>query len=434
MRLLYLILSYLLTPLVVVVLLSKGMANKAYLERMEERFGFGRTRTDRPSLWVHAVSVGEVVAASAMIRWLRQAYLDVPVVLTTVTPTGAQRVRDLFGNDVIHSYVPYDTPGSVKRFFNRFHPQLAIVMETEVWPNLYNECGRRRVPLVLANARVSTRSVSRYRRFFSLFKETLSHGIVIAAQSERDASRFRSLGASSQRTHVVGNVKFDMVLPEGVAEMGRAFRERHAGDRPVWIAASTHEGEEKLVLEAHARILRRWPDALLLLIPRHPERFSAVAALIARQGLRFVRRSSAQSCGAGDAVFLGDTLGEMMIFYGASDVAFVGGSLVPVGGHNMLEPAALGLPILAGPHNYNAQDIADMMIAGEAASIVFDADELAEQVGAHFADPEMRARRGASGRHIVAENRGATDRMLRLLEPLLENLASGAGVTPSASR
>jgi 3-deoxy-D-manno-octulosonic-acid transferase len=432
-RLLYLALSYLLTPLVVVVLLSKGLANKAYLERMEERFGFGRTRTDRPSLWVHAVSVGEVVAASAMIRWLRQNYPDVPVVVTTVTPTGAQRVRDLFGDDVIHSYVPYDTPGSVKRFFDRFRPQLAVVMETEVWPNLYNECGRRRVPLVLANARVSSRSVSRYRRFFSLFQETLSHGIVIAAQSERDAGRFRSLGASPRRTHVVGNVKFDMVLPDGVAEQGRAFRARHARGRPVWIAASTHEGEEKLVLQAHGKVLRRWPDALLLLIPRHPERFSAVATLIARHGFRFVRRSTDQACTAADAVFLGDTLGEMLIFYGASDVAFVGGSLVPVGGHNMLEPAALGVPILAGPHNYNAQDIAEMLIEGEAARIVFDADELAEQVETHFSDPQLRDRRGASGRHIVAENRGATDRMLRLLEPLLDNLTRG-GVTPSASR
>lgn len=432
MRFLYLVLSYLLAPLVVLVLLSKGLANKAYLERMEERFGFGRSSTDRPSIWVHAVSVGEVVAASAMIRWLLQAYPGIPVVVTTVTPTGAQRVRDLFEDDVIHSYVPYDTPGSVKRFYNRFNPQLAVVMETEVWPNLYNECGRRGVPLVLANARVSARSVSRYRRFFSLFKETLSHGIVIAAQSERDARRFRSLGASPQRTHVVGNVKFDMVVPDGVTEKGRAFRDKHAHSRPVWIAASTHDGEEKLVLEAHAKILRRWPDALLLLIPRHPERFSSVATLITRHGFRFVRRSTGQRCTAADAVFLGDTLGEMMIFYAAADVAFVGGSLLPIGGHNMLEPASLGLPILAGPHNYNAQDIADMMIEGEAARIIFDTDELAEQVSAHFADPQLRARCGASGRHIVAENRGATKRMLGLLEPLLDQLQTG--VTTSATR
>ena len=235
MRAFYLFLSYVLAPLVVPILVWKALRNPDYLDRWEERFGFGRTRTRRRAIWIHAVSVGEVVAASPMVKDLRQRFPDVPVVMTTVTPTGAQRVSGLFGDEVIHSYVPYDMPGAVRRFFDRFRPRLAIIMETELWPNLYDECGRRKVPLVMANARVSPRSMKHYRRFVSLFKETLSHGIVLAAQSQRDAERFLLLGADPGRTHVVGNIKFDIGLPDSVIAEGRELRAKQAADRPVWI-------------------------------------------------------------------------------------------------------------------------------------------------------------------------------------------------------
>jgi 3-deoxy-D-manno-octulosonic-acid transferase len=419
-RLLYLALSYVLAPFVVLLIIWKGLRNRAYWDRVEERFGFGRSRTDRGAIWIHAVSVGEVTAASAMVRELLERYPHLPVVITTVTPNGALRVKDLFGDEVIHSYIPYDMPGAVARFFDRFNPRLAVIMETELWPNLYNECGRRGVPLVLANARVSPRSVYKYRRFVSLFSETLSHGIVIAAQSRRDAERFRWIGAPAERTHVVGNIKFDLELPPELVEQGRRLRAGMVPPRPVWIAASTHEGEEDTVLEAHRRVRQSLPDALLILVPRHPERFQAVAGMLSRRGVSFVRRSSGDPVTAATEVFLGDTLGELTMFYAAADAAFVGGSLVPVGGHNSLEPAALGLPILTGPYTFNAEDIAEMMRESGAAIEVSDADSLAESATAVLADPGVRAERGAAGQRIVAENRGALDRLMRLLQPLLD--------------
>lgn len=419
MRLFYLALSYVLAPFVVLIIIWKGLTNRAYWERVEERFGFGRSRTERRAIWIHAVSVGEVMAASTMVGELLERYPHLPLVITTVTPTGARRVIDLFGDRVIHSYIPYDMPGAVRRFFDRFNPRLAVIMETELWPNLYNECGSRKVPLVLANARVSPRSVYRYRRFVGLFSETLSHGIVIAAQSQRDADRFRWIGAPPERTHVVGNIKFDLELPRDLIAKGREFREVHAQRRPVWIAASTHEGEEDEVIEAHRRIVETTPDALLILVPRHPERFQAVATMLSRRRISYVTRSSAGRCEPKTQVFLGDTLGELTMFYAAADVAFVGGSLVPVGGHNALEPAAMGLPILTGPYTFNAEDIAEMLQEAKAAFQIADAQELSQQVSALLSDPALRARCGQAGRQTVADNRGALARLLELLEPLL---------------
>lgn len=429
MRLLYLLLSYLLAPFVVLILVWKGLGNRDYWERFEERFGFGRSRTRHPAVWLHAVSVGEVMAASSLIRALRGEFPDLPVVVTTVTPTGARRVADLFGEEVVHSYVPYDTPGSVSRFFDRFRPRLAIIMETELWPNLYDECGRRGVPLVLANARISPRSIGKYRRFVGLFREVLSHG-VIAAQSERDADRFRWLGAEPERVHLVGNLKFDFEMPAEVVAEGRRFRARHAGGRPVWVAASTHEGEEEQVLAAHREVLASVPDVLLILVPRHPQRADAVVTLLAREGLRHARRSHAVSCDPGTQVFLGDTLGELNMFYASADLAFVGGSLVPVGGHNLLEPAALGVPILTGPYCFNAEDVADMFLEAGAARSVTGPGDLAREVLACLSDPGACGERGALGRRIVAANRGALERLLRLLRPLLERRPA----TPPASR
>ena len=420
MRLVYLILSYVLAPLVIPILIWKGLSNREYWDRWEERFGFGRTRTNEPAIWIHAVSVGEVTAASSLVRDLKEKYPQFPIVVTTVTPTGAQRLHDIFGDEVIHSYIPYDMPGAVSRFFDRFRPRLAIIMETELWPNLYTECGRRNVPLVLANARISPRSVSRYRRFFTVFKATLSHGIVIAAQSERDAERFLSLGAGPKRTRVVGNIKFDLDIPRAVDRNGIEFRAVQAADRPVWIAASTHAGEEEKVIAAHRQIRQVIPDVLLILVPRHPMRFDAVAQLIQKRGLSYVRRSSGGRCDETTEVFLGDTLGELTMFYAASDIAFVGGSLVPIGGHNLLEPAALGIPVLTGSNNFNAQDIVDLLQEAGVAQVVTSPRQLADEVVACFRDPEGRSRRGLRGREIVAENRGALARLLNLVYPLLD--------------
>jgi 3-deoxy-D-manno-octulosonic-acid transferase len=417
-RFIYNLLIRIVAPIAFGLHLARGLRDPAYRDRPAERFGFG-ARLDRDSIWVHAVSVGEVQASQPLVRALLRRYPGMPLVLTTVTPTGAARARALFGEAVIHRYVPYDLPGSVRRFFERVRPRLAVILETELWPNLFAECGHRHVPLVLASARVSQRSVRRYRRLVPLFRATLAHGIVIGAQSKADAERFLSIGASADRTRVTGNVKFDFELAPDVPGRGRAWRGRNAPSRPVWVAGSTHEGEEELVLDAHAAVRERFPDALLVLVPRHPPRFEAVRALLEKRGVAYVLRSRDEQASAATAVVLGDTMGELMTFYAAADVAFVAGSLVPIGGHNLLEPASVGAPILTGPHNFNAEDIFLKLEEAGAVQSVMDPRALGQAVAALLADPERRAAMGQRGREVVEGNRGAVARLLDLIEPLL---------------
>jgi 3-deoxy-D-manno-octulosonic-acid transferase len=354
-----------------------------------------------------------------LIRAIGKRFPNHNMLITTVTPTGAARVEANFGNTVSHCYIPFEMPVAVDRFFASVKPGLALIMETEIWPNLYQGCGLREIPLVLVSARISPNSVDKYRRFLPLFRETLSHGIIIAAQSETDAERFRSLGASPVRTWVTGNIKFDIELPSDLAERGTEFRQQYFGDRPVWIAASTHDQEEQDVLSAHRTLLESYPDLLLVLVPRHPERFAAVADMIDKAGFETVARTEEQPCPAEASVFLGDTMGEVPLFYAASDIAFVGGSLVPIGGHNLLEPAALGLPLISGPHVYNAQDISDMFIDLGACRIVNDAAQLVVAVDNLLANPDEASTQGGKGLSIVQRNRGALARLLTLLEPLI---------------
>ncbi len=420
LRFVYTILTFLFTPVLIAHLYWRSINQPSYRERIGERFGRSHGRIDRPSIWIHAVSVGEVQAAATLIRALLRRYPDRPLIVTTMTPTGAERVRDLFGDTVIHRYVPYDLAGAVRRFFDWARPELVIIIEKEIWPNLFRECGLRKIPLVLASARISTRSARRYRHLVGLFRQTLSHGIVIAAQTDVDAARFRSLGVSAERIHVTGNIKFDFDLDADVPGRGTAFRAEHAPGRPIWVAGSTHADEEQVVLAAHQRVLARFPTALLLLVPRHPERFAQVAGLIDKAGLAGITRSSGGRCTPEQSVFLGDSMGELTTFYAAADVAFVGGSLEPrIGGHNLLEPAALGLPLLTGPHFFNAPDIATLMIADGAARVIVGADELAEGVCALFDDPDERRRRGGAGQRVVDNNRGTLQRVLELIDPLI---------------
>ena len=342
--------------------------------------------------------------------------------MTTFTPTGAARARALFGDAAQVRYVPFDVPGAVRRFFARLQPRLAVIFETELWPNLYRECGRQRVPLVLASARLSARSVSRYRRLGALFRDTLAQPALIAAQGEGDAARFRALGADTASTHVTGNLKFDFELPADIAARGARLRQQYAAARPLWVAGSTHAGEEQAVLAAQLRLRAAHTGALLVLAPRHPPRFAQVAQELGAAGVSFVRRSQGEEQGAGAAteVLLLDTLGELLDFYAAADVAFVGGSLVPVGGHNLLEPAALGVPILTGPYTGNAAEIARLLVARGAAEVVHDPEELAARVSALLTDAQARARMGAHGRASIEANRGALGKLLALIEPLLQ--------------
>ncbi|MEM8982631.1 MAG: lipid IV(A) 3-deoxy-D-manno-octulosonic acid transferase [Pseudomonadota bacterium] len=419
MRFLYLFAVYLVSPLMLLFWLVRGVRNPAYMDRLGQRFGFGVPDVGQASIWIHAVSVGEVQAAVPLIRQLIQSYPDKRLVVTTVTPTGAARVRRVFGDTVTHIYVPFETNGAVKRFFDRVRPTIAIIMETEIWPNLYNECGVRGIPLVLASARISPRSVGRYRRLVPLFREALSHGIVIAAQSTSDAERFRALGAAPERTFVTGNLKFDIESDPVHFENGRNLRQMLGENRSIWIAASTHNGEEEVILDAHASVRATHPNALLVLVPRHPERFDELARLLRDRGERFVRRTAGADIGSDTAVYLCDTMGEVMSFYAACDVAFVAGSLVPIGGHNLLEPAILGKPVLTGPHNFNSEDIAQRLSEAHACEIVDSGEALAAAVVRLFDQPTERAELGARAQDVLNQNRGALRELLLLLAPLI---------------
>ena len=418
MRILYNLLTYLLQIPVAAYWVFRAIGNSTYRKGFWQRFGFGYPRFER-CIWIHAVSVGEVQAAAPLIRQVSRRFPDRQILITTVTPTGAAHVRALFGDSVAHSYIPFELPSAVNQFFGNVKPELALIMETEIWPNLYRGCGVRDIPLILVSARISPRSLNGYRRVLPLFKETLSHGIIIAAQSKADAERFRSLGASSVRTWVIGNIKFDVEIDESLADDGLALRAEMFGDRPIWLAASTHDAEEQQVLAAHAILKTKFPDLLLVLVPRHPERFSDVRKLIEQQGFTHACRTRDDHCAATTEVFLVDTMGELPLFYAASDIAFVGGSLVPVGGHNMLEPAALGLPVISGPNVFNAQEIADMFVENGACTIVQDAAELAAAIEALVKDPDAAKAMGERGRKIVQSNRGSLGKLLGLLEPLI---------------
>ena len=426
MRFFYNLLIYLLQLPVAAYWFVRGLLNASYRDRLGQRFaGWGYPKFER-CIWIHAVSVGEVQAAVPLIRAINRRFPDHRMLVTTVTPTGAARVKAVFGDTVDHCYIPFEMPQAVNRFFSSVKPELALIMETEIWPNLYRGCGIRKIPLVLVSARISPRSVKGYRRLLPLFRDTLSHGIIIAAQSAADAERFRSLGASPVRTWVTGNIKFDIELPVDLVARGDDMRVQVFGDRPVWIAASTHDQEEQPVLEAHKRLQEQYPDLLLVLVPRHPERFATVRDLIKRYGFNAIARTEKRRCTPATDVFLGDTMGEVPLFYAASDIAFVGGSLVPIGGHNLLEPAALGLPVITGPHVFNAQEIADMFLDLGACHLVNNAAELADAVAELLGNPREAAAQGSKGKEIVQRNRGSLARLLDLLDPLIsENSGSG---------
>jgi 3-deoxy-D-manno-octulosonic-acid transferase len=433
LRPVYTTLLYVLAPIALAVTALRGVRDPAYRDRLSERLGFTRASMSAASeqssvaapsvrpqpLWIHAVSVGEVQAAAPLLRALRKEYPQRPLLVTTATPTGAQRVRSLFGDSVSHAYLPYDLPGAVRRFLDRVRPSLAIVMEREIWPNLFRECERRRIPILLASARISERSATRHRKLAALFRDALAGNVTVAAQTAQDAERYRSIGA--QRVLVTGNVKFDIEVPEAAREAGEKLRATQFASRLVWVAGSTHDGEEQQLLEAHRLVLAQRPDALLVLVPRHPNRFGAVHEWLRSERVAYAARSRNESVTEATPVLLVDTLGELMMFYAAADITFVGGSLITtVGGHNLLEPAVLQRPILVGPHNFNAPDIAQLMIERGAARQVDSAGQLATALLELYADPAARAGMGECGYAIVAENRGALQRLMELIERLLQ--------------
>jgi len=418
-RHLYSLITYLLLPFVTLRLYWSGLRNPDYRRRWPERFGFIPPTDGKPTIWIHAVSVGEVQAAVPLVKRLLENYPGHSIVLTTMTPTGYRTVQQRFAPAVTHYYVPYDIAWAVRRFLDRLRPAILIVMETEIWPNLIHYSRSRGVPVVLVNARMSSRSAAGYARFPSLTRAMLGGISLIAAQGREDARRLVELGSDAERTVVTGNLKFDIKLPPSTREQAEVLRRGLSVNRPVWIAASTHEGEEKLVLDAFSPILEQAPDCLLLIAPRHPERFDRVADLCRRQGYRLARRSSGEVVTQETSVYLVDTLGELPVCYAAADIAFVGGSLVPVGGHNMLEPASLGVPILTGPHFFNFTEIAQVLSNAGAAWIVRNPTELAKRVQILIEDANLRYQAGQSGCRIVQSNAGGADELMSLLQEYL---------------
>lgn len=421
MRFIYSLVLLLLSPFVLLRLWRRGSKAQAYRLRWSERFAHIDAIKGQP-IWVHAVSVGETLAAVPLIKHLLSTHSDTPLLVTTTTPTGSEQVKRLFGDQVLHVYMPYDMNGVIKRFLKRVQPRLLVVMETELWPNLFHHCRQQQIAVIVANARMSARSARGYSRFAALTASTLNDVAVIAAQSDTDAERFIALGAQRDLVKVTGSVKFDIGLPDGLLDQGGALRSELFGQRPVWLAASTHAGEDELVLQAFAEVRQHQPDLLLLLVPRHPERFDAVVELCQKQGYEVVRRSEAGSCTEATAVFVGDSMGELLLFLTAADLCYMGGSLVPVGGHNLLEPAAVGVPVVFGPHMFNFAEISQMFLGRGAASQVDDSAELAKVVAELFANSSLRNEMSLKGKQLLAENRGAQAKLEALIDERLRGL------------
>jgi 3-deoxy-D-manno-octulosonic-acid transferase len=418
MRLLYTLLLYLLLPLVLARLWWRGRANPGYRRHWRERLGQADVPPGR-YLWVHAVSVGESIAAAPLIRRLMATYPELRLLVTTTTPTGRDQVARLFGDTVEQTYFPYDLPGVLSRFLRRVRPEALVILETELWPNLLLACRRRGVPVLVANARLSEKSFGGYRWLRLLFRGPLAGITAVAARGDDDARRFLALGVREQALHVVGNIKYDLSVPDELAPRAAALREGWSAARPVWVAASTHAGEDEIVLDAHAEILQQVPETLLILVPRHPERFDAVAALCQERDFATARRSEDRAVDEDTDILVGDTLGELMLFYAASDVAFVGGSFVNVGGHNPLEPAALGRPVVTGPVIFNFQEAYASLREADAVIVLYDEDELAPAVQRLLVDRSLSQSMGARARGAVESNRGATERTVALVRELL---------------
>ena len=420
-RHLYTLFYYLITPLIVLRLLMRARKAPAYKQRIKERFGFFPAPAFKKSIWLHSVSVGETIAAAPLVKALQQRYPDHQLVVTTMTPTGSERVRALFGDSVFHVYAPYDQPCSLARFIQRVNPQLLIIMETELWPNMVNACYQRSIPVMLANGRLSAKSAAGYQRFAALTKPMLAQLTEIAAQTQAHAQRFNALGADSETVSVTGSIKFDIAVTEAQQALAATERERWTGDgqRFIWVAASTHQGEDEKILAAHKRLLQQVPQALLLLVPRHPERFDQVAELARQQGFNLARRSQNESPDTTTAVYLGDTMGEMMLLLGACDVAFVGGSFIASGGHNMLEPAAWGLPVITGASDFNFPEASELLQQAGAMVKVETEQALADQL-LRLQDQNLRQQRGAAALEVVAANRGSLERQLAMVAGLLK--------------
>ncbi|BAL26060.1 lipid IV(A) 3-deoxy-D-manno-octulosonic acid transferase [Azoarcus sp. KH32C] len=416
-RLAYSLLWLIALPFVAARLLWRARRQPEYLQNLGERFGRYPVAAPAQLIWVHAVSVGETRAAEPLVRAMLDRWPECSVLLTHMTPTGRETSASLFGNErrVLRAYLPYDLKPCVTSFLRHFRPQAGIVMETELWPTLLGACRDRGVPVLLANARLSERSARRYAQWPSLSRLTLGALTAIGAQTEADAARLLDLGAHG--VEITGNIKFDMAPPATLIELGSRFRTRTA-NRPVILAASTRDGEEALILDAF--VAATPPEALLVIVPRHPQRFGEVATLVANRGLALQRRSDEAPVSPATRVWLGDSMGEMFAYYAAADVVLMGGSWLPFGGQNLIEACAVGTPVILGPHTYNFSLVAEQAVAAGTALREDDVESGMRAALALLREPARRAAMGRAGLAFSASHRGATARTLTLVAALLE--------------
>lgn len=421
-RTLYTLLFHLGLPLLAVRLWLRARKAPTYGQRLGERFAYRLPPMQPGGIWVHAVSVGESIAAAPMIRQLLLRHPELPITVTCMTPTGSERIQALFAGEprIQHCYLPYDLPWASGRFLDHVRPRLAVIIETELWPNHIHQCARRGIPVALANGRLSERSARGYARFSRLTAPMLAEMSLLAVQTQVEAERFLALGARPECVQVTGSIKFDLNVDPTVPVRAARLREQwQASERPVWIAASTHEGEDEVILAAHRQLLASHADALLILVPRHQERFASMHALCKAQGFTTVQRSLDQPVTAATQVLLGDTMGELLFLYALADIAFVGGSLVANGGHNPLEPAALAKPVLSGPHMFNFLEIGAMLREAGALVEVDEAQGLATAVRQWIELPRDAVRSGEAGLAVMRANQGALKRLLDALDAKL---------------
>lgn len=415
MRTFYSAVFYCLLPFLVLRLLWRSLKAPDYRKRWRERFAYYDRPMPHGIVWFHAVSVGEAEALFPLVKLIQAGFPQQPILVTTTTPTGSARVQSVLGVTVEHVYLPYDVPVIIKRFMAAFKPKLAVVMETEIWPNLCHFCGTNNIPLFLINARLSEKSTRGYGKLPSLIRPALAQIKIIAAQTQADAERYLAIGATCGQVRVAGNIKYDLVIAEATLAAGKKLKADAFKGRFVWLAASTHSGEEQILLEAYNELKKVIPELLLMIAPRHPERFLDAENLCRHYNLRVVTRGANMPVQSDTDIYLADTMGELKMLYAASDVAFVAGSLVPVGGHNILEACAAGVPVLFGPYMANFKEIAAKALAQQAARQCIDKREIVTAVFEIYSNPAYRNTLTACGTALLANNRGALNQYYQLL-------------------